>query len=248
MPLSPTIVNEELLPSGAMRPPGLRRSRQRCGGGRLAALGAVFAGDRAASAEEAYRRAAPVYDGFRWLWLRLGAAGAERALLQAAGDAIRPGAQVLDAGAGTGQLARRLHASNPEAHFTLLDISAPMLARAADVPGRHVLGSVTELPFPDRQFDVIVSGWVVETLETPARALEEFARVLAPGGRVVYSFCSRPSKPWRRRTSALTRRTVERRFAGSFCGGDPPVPGGCRQVDRFRARAELATTITLERR
>jgi ubiquinone/menaquinone biosynthesis C-methylase UbiE len=245
--VGPVVSGKPLLP-GALRLAGRPRGRETRRGGRLAALAAVFSGDEAVSAEEAYRRAAPVYDGFRWLWLRLGAASAERALLQAAADAIRPDARVLDAGAGTGQLARRLHRSHPDAHFTLLDISAAMLARAADVPGRRVLGSVTELPFPDRQFDVIVSGWVLETLERPARALEEFARVLAPGGRIVYSFCSRPSDGWRRGTMALTRRTVERRFAGSFRGLDPAIPRNCRQVDRFRGRAELATTITLERR
>jgi ubiquinone/menaquinone biosynthesis C-methylase UbiE len=240
------ILSEELL-LGALGLPGPPCPTQKRRASRLAALGAVFSGDQAVSAEEAYRRAAPAYDGFRWLWLRLGAASAERALLQAAADAIRPDAQVLDAGAGTGQLARRLHSGNPDAHFTLLDISAAMLVRAADVPGRHVLGSVTELPFPDQQFDVIVSGWVLETLDTPAPALEEFARVLAPGGRIVYCFCSRPSGDWRRRTTALIRRTVERRFAGSFRGLDPAVPSSCRQVDRVRARAELATTIVLEK-
>jgi ubiquinone/menaquinone biosynthesis C-methylase UbiE len=214
---------------------------------RLAALDAVFSGAEPVGVEEAYRRAAPVYDGFRWLWLRLGAAGAERALLRAASEAIRRDARVLDAGAGTGQVARRLHGINPDAQFTLLDISAAMLGRAIDVPGRHVVGSVTELPFPDEAFDLVVSGWVLETLDDPARALEEFARVLAPGGRIVYCFCSRPSDGRRRRTRALTRRTVERRFAGSFRAADPAVPGSCRRVDRFRAH-DLATTIVLEKR
>ena len=233
---------------GALRLPGPPRRTRKPTASRLAALGAVFSGEEAVGAEEAYRRAAPLYDGFRWLWLRLGAASAEGALLHAAADVIRPGARVLDAGAGTGQLARRLHGGNPDAHFTLIDISAAMLARAADVPGRHILGSVTELPFPDRQFDLIVSGWVLETLDEPARAVEEFARVLAPGGRIVYCFCSQPSRGWRRRTSALTRRIVERRFAGSFRGLDPAVPSSCRQVHRFRTPAELATTVVLEKR
>jgi ubiquinone/menaquinone biosynthesis C-methylase UbiE len=214
---------------------------------RLAALRAVFASDEAVGVEEAYRRAAPVYDGFRWLWLRLGAAGAEQALLRAAVGAIRPGVRVLDAGAGTGQLARRLHGTHPEAQYTLLDISPAMLLRATDVPGRHVLGSVTELPFPDEEFDLVVSGWVLETLHDPARAIAEFARVVAPGGRVVCCFCSRPSDG-RRRARALTRRTVERRFAGSFRSVDPPIPASCRQVDRFRADDGLATTIVLEKR
>lgn len=230
---------------GTLRGP--RRPMHERGPSRLAALAELLSGGEATSVEAAYRRAAPVYDGFRWLWLRVGAAGAERALLGAAAQRIRPGAEVLDAGAGTGQLARRLHGANPAAHFTLLDISAAMLARARDVPGRHVIGSVTELPFPDQRFDLVVSGWVLETVDDPARAVEEFARVLAPGGRIVYCFCSRPSHAWRRRAATPTRRIVERWFAGSFRELDPAVPNGCRQIHRVRARADLATTVVLER-
>ena len=238
----------QLLAPAPPRRPDPHLPRQGRGSGRLAALRDVFIGDRPASVEDAYHRAAPVYDGLRWLWLRLGAASAERALLEAAADAIRPEAHVLDAGAGTGQLARRLQRENPDTHFTLLDISATMLARAADVPGRHLLGSLTALPFRDQQFDLIVSGWVMETLDEPGQALEELARVLCRGGRIVYCFCSRPSDRWRLRTSALTRRTIERRFAGSFRDQDPPIPSGCRETHRFSSRRELATTIVLEKR
>jgi len=67
--------SEEMLSPG-VRLPGLPRPSQVRGAGRLAALRNVFAGDRPGSGEEAYGRAAPGYDGLRWLWLHLGSATA----------------------------------------------------------------------------------------------------------------------------------------------------------------------------
>ena len=43
------------------------------------------------------------------------------------------------------------------------------------------------LPFPDNQFDRIVSNLVVGYVHDPRAALKEFYRVLAPGGRMVIS-------------------------------------------------------------
>ena len=42
------------------------------------------------------------------------------------------------------------------------------------------------LPFKDGSFDLIVSRNVIWNLEYPKEALAEWARVLAPGGRMVY--------------------------------------------------------------
>ena len=42
------------------------------------------------------------------------------------------------------------------------------------------------LPFKDGSFDLIVSRNVIWNLEYPEQALEEWERVLAPGGRMIY--------------------------------------------------------------
>ena len=41
------------------------------------------------------------------------------------------------------------------------------------------------LDFPDASFDVVVAQYVVNTVPHPEVALDEFARVLKPGGEIV---------------------------------------------------------------
>jgi len=58
-------------------------------------------------------------------------------------------------------------------------------AHAAGVPARFARGDAYDLPLADGSVDVVVSRMVFWTLHDPARALREWRRVLAPGGRVV---------------------------------------------------------------
>src|SRR5260221_4034889 len=41
------------------------------------------------------------------------------------------------------------------------------------------------LAFPDESFDVVVAQYVVTTVPNPEATLDEFARVLKPGGEIV---------------------------------------------------------------
>jgi len=104
------------------------------------------------------------------------------------------GAQVLDAGCGTGGLLRWLHAAQPAWTLTGLDFSplACELARTRTA-GEVVQGSIAALPFGDAQFDAIVSCDVVCQVAEPAQAVREFHRVLRPGGFVVLTM---PAYPW----------------------------------------------------
>ncbi len=42
------------------------------------------------------------------------------------------------------------------------------------------------LPFADRSFDLILASWLLEHLAAPAQTFEEIARVLRPGGHLVF--------------------------------------------------------------
>jgi ubiquinone/menaquinone biosynthesis C-methylase UbiE len=86
----------------------------------------------------------------------------------------------LDAGCGEGFVAQRVIDAVPGIDLTGCDVSDAALEMAADAnPGaRFVVGSVVELPFPDRSFDVVGCFEVLEHLpgELPRRALSELAR------------------------------------------------------------------------
>lgn len=87
----------------------------------------------------------------------------------------------LDAGCGEGFVARRIIDAVPGIALTGCDVSGPALdiAASANPEVRFVAGSVVELPFPDRSFDVVGCFEVLEHLpgDLPRRALTELARV-----------------------------------------------------------------------
>jgi SAM-dependent methyltransferase len=87
----------------------------------------------------------------------------------------------LDAGCGEGFVARRIIEAVPEIALTGCDVSSMALeiAASANPEGRFVAGSVVDLPFPDRSFDVVGCFEVLEHLpgDLPRRALSELARV-----------------------------------------------------------------------
>jgi ubiquinone/menaquinone biosynthesis C-methylase UbiE len=87
----------------------------------------------------------------------------------------------LDAGCGEGFVARRIIDAVPGITLTGCDVSgaAREIAASANPEARFVAGSVVELPFPDRSFDVVGCFEVLEHLpdDLPRRALSELARV-----------------------------------------------------------------------
>jgi malonyl-CoA O-methyltransferase len=100
------------------------------------------------------------------------------------------GLSVLDMGCGTGRHALWLAAAG--ATVTAVDFSDGMLAEARRKPGadaiRFLVADLHQpLPLPDRAFDLVVSGLVLEHLRELDTAFREARRVLKPGGRVVVS-------------------------------------------------------------
>lgn len=194
-----------------------------------------------------YERAAARYDHFRELWLRLAGAPAEQALLDDLRAVLPPGARVLDAGCGTGALARQVLRIEPTAQITLLDLSPAMLARAADVPGEHIVGSVLDLPVADDSFDVVISGWVIETVPDPMAAVREYLRAINPEGHVLYTFCSLPQGFFSRAGSAWLRAAVGRGFAGEFLPEARTPWHDCPRSHRLRAHGGLVTEVALRK-
>jgi SAM-dependent methyltransferase len=97
------------------------------------------------------------------------------------------GARVLDASCGNGDLWRlNLERLDPSWQLTLADLSEGMLDAACTALGsraRYVEADLQALPFEDDAFDVVLANHVLYHVPDLPRALDEVARVLAPGGR-----------------------------------------------------------------
>lgn len=112
--------------------------------------------------------------------------------------AVRPGETALDLCCGTGDIALLLKEAGAE--VTGLDFTPAMLEIARRrVPGvNFVSGDVLELPFPDRSFDIVTIGYGLRNLAGWERGLQEMARVLRPGGRLLILEFGKPDNPlWR---------------------------------------------------
>lgn len=107
------------------------------------------------------------------------------ATLELVGDVS--GLRVLDAGCGAGTLAAELVERG--ATVTGVDMSENLLAIARQrVAADFRQQDLSQpLPFADGSFDLAVASLVMHYLEDWVPTLREFHRVLAPGGRVVFS-------------------------------------------------------------
>jgi malonyl-CoA O-methyltransferase len=95
------------------------------------------------------------------------------------------GLTVLDIGCGSGRYLRELRdrAGNPVG----LDLSEPMLAKAREITPRIARANLSMLPIDSMSVDVIVCALALGDVPILEIALVEMARVLRPGGCVVYS-------------------------------------------------------------
>lgn len=96
---------------------------------------------------------------------------------------------VLDLACGPGTAVREMRRSrlgDPD-RWVGIDTSPRMLARARSTGQGVVRADVTRLPVGDGVVDLVVAGWLLHVLDSPARreCLREVARVLRPGGRCV---------------------------------------------------------------
>ena len=130
------------------------------------------------------RAGAWIYDPFLWLGERRGMARRRRELL--AGAAGR----VLEIGAGTGL--NLPHYTDSVEALVLAEPVEPMaraLERRVQCLGRPAevhRASAEVLPYADDSFDTVVSTLVLCTVRDQALALSEIARVLRPGGRLLF--------------------------------------------------------------
>jgi ubiquinone/menaquinone biosynthesis C-methylase UbiE len=117
--------------------------------------------------------------------------------------ALRRGESVLDIGCGTGSLAILAKEQvGSVGAVRAIDASAEMIARArakarrARVEVDFRQAPAQALPFPDAEFDVVLSTLMLHHLPRSARTqlASEARRVLKPGGRVLVVDFTKPSR------------------------------------------------------
>ncbi|SDR89000.1 demethylmenaquinone methyltransferase / 2-methoxy-6-polyprenyl-1,4-benzoquinol methylase [Agrococcus carbonis] len=120
----------------------------------------------------------------------------------------KPGERILDVAAGTGASAAPM--AKAGALVTALDISPGMLEegrrRHPDIEFVH--GSAEELPFEEGSFDAVTISFGLRNVQHPRAALDEFFRVLKPGGRLLICEFSQPPVGVVRRGYELYLQTV----------------------------------------
>lgn len=115
---------------------------------------------------------------------------------------LEPGESVLDVGCGTGTLAIAAKGHvGPTGSVCGIDASPEMIARAdqkARKAGAEIIfkaAAAQALPFPDAQFDAVLTTIMLHHLPRKARqqCASEMRRVLKPGGRVLAVDFGEPS-------------------------------------------------------
>ncbi|MGC2777365.1 MAG: methyltransferase domain-containing protein [Bradyrhizobium sp.] len=136
-----------------------------------------------AGVEKAYERWAPVYD---LVFGKVFDHGRQSTIM----EADRIGGRILDVGVGTG-LSLSDYARTTK--ICGVDISEPMLRRAqARVRELKLFNVETlavmdakHLAFPDNFFNAVVAQYVITAVPDPEATLDDFVRVLKPGGELI---------------------------------------------------------------
>jgi len=108
---------------------------------------------------------------------------------------LKPDARLLDLGAGTGDLAREALKQQPDAKVVAADFTLEMMRvgqHSGSLPWSAA--DALNLPFKDKTFDAVVSGFLMRNVGDLQLALKEQYRMLKPGGRIVILDTTKPRR------------------------------------------------------
>src|SRR5947209_1110275 len=158
-----------------------------------ARLAAVRA-DRAAAAERYFAARAKDWDEIRSL--HIAESEVEAAIARAlgagseAGRERRPVGRLVDIGTGTGRMLELFagdadHATGVDRSPEMLRLARAKLAEAGLSAAELRQGDMYALPLPSGSADTVIIHQVLHYAQQPAAAVEEAARLLGPGGRLL---------------------------------------------------------------
>jgi len=137
------------------------------------------------------------------LWARVAESMARQQALELAD--VKDGQSVLEVAVGTGLAFEEMVKRNAHGRNAGLDISEGMLSKAKQRLARSgkanyelKLGSAFDLPYPRESFDLLLNNYMFDLIpfEAMDRILQEFWRVLKPGGSLVLANMAAPTS-WR---------------------------------------------------
>jgi SAM-dependent methyltransferase len=140
---------------------------------------------------------------------------------------LQPGQRVLELGAGTGDLARRLaRAVGPTGSVLATDVAEGMVELLRDTAAGLANVEVArtdavDIDAPDASVDAVVFRMGLMFVKEAGRALAECRRVLTPTGRLAVAVWAGPEhNPW------LASVGMSVMMHGLWAGGPPTSPGG----------------------
>ena len=216
----------------------------------------VRPGDEAAAAKnirEMFGRVAPRYDLLnRLLSARIDVYWRNR-LVESIRDILaRPDARVLDVCCGTGDVALALERERKKHNaarrpVVASDFCRPMLDGAQKKLASHrstlFEGDAMRLPLPDASVDAITVAFGFRNLANYRRGLEEFHRLLAPGGRLAILEFSQPTVPLLGPLFDLYFRYVLPPIGNAVSGSGGAYSYLQKSVERFYSAEELAAEM-----
>lgn len=171
---------------------------------------------------------------------------------------VRAGERALDLAAGTGDIAFAVAARG--ARTVALDLTHRMLQLArlrqgagGQAPVTLITGDMADLPLRSRSFDLVTTGYGLRNVPDLDAAIDEIARVLKPGGRLLSLDFNRPGNAVVR-AAYLSYLTIVGSTLGWILHRDPDTyryipasirryPGARGVADRLAARGFDHVTV-----
>jgi demethylmenaquinone methyltransferase/2-methoxy-6-polyprenyl-1,4-benzoquinol methylase len=161
-------------------------------------------------------------------------------------------AVILDIACGTGDIALSLATRLPDCQIIGLDYSKNMLAvakkRSKALPeavprAEFVFGDAMHLPFTDASIDAITISFGLRNLPDFALALQEFSRVLVPGGKLFCLEASYPTAPFIKPLFRLYFKYLMPRMASLVVGHRQQYQWLNDSTEAFLSKPDLAALM-----